>query len=96
MTKWIMFLILIFLSQTAQAHHRPGHQNQTPPYSEFNRTDCGTLYDGINIQKRRTKILMKIAKEDPGQSSAVVAILPEELSRLKAELYMYYWVCKEV
>jgi len=46
MKKWALFILLVFLSGPSQAHHRHGHQN-TEPWPEFRRADCGKIQNYI-------------------------------------------------
>lgn len=90
-----MFLAVILLSQTAHAHHKIGHQN-TEPWPEFRRVDCGKLYDTIVLQKKKLQALISAARKDPGQAKAIRLLLPNEIDILNEERYIYKSVCLEI
>ena len=66
-----LFTLIVLLAGPAQAHHKKGHQN-TEPWPEFNRVDCGKLSNYIDRMEALFGALLRIGKSPtPGEAEAL-------------------------
>ena len=91
----LLFLLLVFLSQPALAHHKRGHQI-IDPFPSHRKIDCEKLSNGIFNLKEKIAVLIRIIRNHPKQAPIIFFMLPKEVDTLRNYEAVYSSMCKEV